>query len=83
VFRRLREERANRQTDSISLAQLMWRNEVHKVLSEMGCEPRVLRGPRSVLYAELARRLPKTRLAAVVRATLKARTDWRDRPPPL
>lgn len=83
VFRRLREERVNRQTDAISLARLMWRDEVHAVLSEMGCEAQLLRAPRAALYAELARRMPKTQLAALVRTTLKARTGWRDRPRPL
>lgn len=83
VFRRLRDERVNRQTDAISLARLMWRDEVHAVLSEMGCESRLLRAPRTALYTELARRMPKTRLTALVRATLKSRTNWRDRPRPL
>jgi hypothetical protein len=82
VFRRLREERANRETDAVSLARLMWRNEVHAVLSELGCEAKLLREPRAALYAELARRLPKPELAALVRTTLKTRTSWRDRPRP-
>lgn len=82
VFRRLREERVNRETDAVSLARLMWRDEVHAVLSGMGCEPRLLREPRAALYAELARRLPKAQLAALVRLTLKNRTNWRDRPRP-
>ena len=54
VFRRLREERANRGTDAVSLARLMWRDEVHTVLSAMGCDPKILRQPRAALYAELA-----------------------------
>jgi hypothetical protein len=82
VFRRLRDERTNRETDAISLARLMWRDEVHAVLSGMGCAPQLLREPRASLYAELARRLPKAQLAALVRTTLKSRTNWRDRPRP-
>lgn len=80
VFRRLRRELANRETDAISLARLMWRDEVHAVLSSMGCAPQLLRQPRAFLYAELARRLPKTQLATLVRTTLKSRTNWRGRP---
>jgi hypothetical protein len=80
VFRRLRDERTNRETDAVSLARLMWREEVHKTLSALGCEPKLLREPRASLYAELARRLPKAQLAALVRTTLKSRTNWRDRP---
>jgi hypothetical protein len=83
VFRRLRDERANRETDAISLARLMWRDEVQPVLAGLGCEARLLREPRAALYAELARRLPKAQLATLVRTTLKARTNWRDRPRPL
>ena len=83
VFRRLRRERVNRQTDAISLARLMWRDEVYAVLSEMGCEAQLLRAPRTALYTELARLMPKTQLAALVRTTLKSRTNWRDRPRPL
>lgn len=82
VFRRLREERANRDTDSVSLARLMWRDEVHEILSSMGCDPKLLRAPRNALYAELARRMPKTQLATLVRTTLKSRIGWRDRPQP-
>ncbi len=83
VFRRLRDERANRETDAVSLARLLWRDEVHAVLFEMGCDPKLLREPRAVLYAELARRMPKAQLARLVRTTLRTRTSWRDRPRPL
>jgi hypothetical protein len=82
VFRRLRAERANRDTDAVSVARLLWRNEVYAALSEMGCESKLLREPRATLYEELARRMPKTQLAALVRTTLKSRTSWRDRPRP-
>jgi hypothetical protein len=83
VFRRLRDERANRETDAVSLARLLWRDEVHAVLFEMGCDPKLLREPRAALYAELARRMPKAQLARLVRTTLRTRTSWRDRPQPL
>jgi hypothetical protein len=83
VFRRLREDRFNRCTDPMSLARLMWRDEVCAVLASMGCEPKLLRSPREVLYCELVRRTPKTKLAALVRTTLKLRSNWRDRRPPL
>lgn len=82
VFRRVREEHLNRATDPISVARLLWREEVRQALEVMGCDARLLRSPRAVLYAELARRMPKTRLAAMVRSTLKTRENWRDRRPP-
>ena len=81
VFRWVREERVNRNTDPMTLARLLWRSEALQVLERLGCDQRMLRAPRAILYAELVRRTPKTKLAALVRATLKARADWRDRPP--
>lgn len=81
VFRWVREERANRDTDPVTLARLLWRSEALALLESAERDPRLLRAPRSVLYAELASRLPKTKLAALVRTTLKARADWRNRPP--
>lgn len=82
VFRWVREERANRSTDPVTLARLLWRSEALALLEANACDHGLQRAPRSVLYTELANRLPKTKLAALVRATLKARADWRDRPPP-
>jgi len=73
IFRRLRAERTNRAVEPFALASLMWRSEVVDALSQMGCAPRLLRSTRTVLYSELVARLPKTRLATLVRDTLKAR----------
>lgn len=81
VFRRLRPERANRDVDPVVLSRLMWRDEVAEALAQMGCGGSLLREPRSVLYAELAVRLPRTDLATLVRTTLKARENWRGRRP--
>ncbi len=83
VFRRLRAERSNRSTDPMMVARLLWRDEVRAILERHDCEPRLLRAPRAVLYAELVARYPKTRLAHLVRRTLKDRGNWRDRPRPV
>lgn len=82
-FRRVRGERANPHVDPAAQASLLWRPEAIAILSELGCEPSVLKAPRAALYAELARRLPRYRLATEVRRRLKARTTWRDQPRPL
>ena len=83
TFRRVRGERANPQVDPAAQASLLWRPEAIAILSELGCESRLLKAPRAALYAELARRLPRQRLATEVRRRLKARTAWRDQPRPL
>ena len=83
TFRRVRGERANPHVDPAAQASLLWRPEAIAILSEIGCESRLLTAPRAALYAELARRLPRHRLATEVRRRLKARTAWRDQPRPL
>jgi hypothetical protein len=82
VFRRLRAERTNRATDPMTVARLLWREEVRAILEAQGCDARLLRAPRAVLYAELVSRYPKRKLAGLVRAALKDRGNWRDRPRP-
>ena len=83
TFRRVRGERANPQVDPAAQASLLWRPEAIAILSELGCESRLLKAPRAVLYAELASRLPRHRLATEIRRRLKARTAWRGQPRPL
>lgn len=83
TFRRVRAERANPHVDPAAQASLLWRPEAIAILSELGCESSVLKAPRAALYAELARRLPRHRLATEVRRRLKARTAWRGQPRPL
>lgn len=82
VFRRLRAERTNRSTDPMTVARLLWRDEVRAILERHDRDARLLRAPRAVLYAELVARYPRTRLADLVRRTLKDRGNWRDRPRP-
>lgn len=83
TFRRIRGERANPHVDPAAQASLLWRPEAIAILSELGCESSLLKASRAALYAELARRLPRHRLATEVRRRLKARTVWRDQPRPL
>jgi hypothetical protein len=80
IFRRVRPERLNREVDPVTLARLLWRTEAASALAALGCEPKLLRSPRAVLYEALADRLPRAKLATLVRTTLKARNNWRDRP---
>jgi hypothetical protein len=81
VFKRVREERANRSTNPMTLARLLWRPEVVEILRQRGHPERLLRGPRAALYARLVAETRPRMLAALVRETLKHRSGWRDRLP--
>jgi hypothetical protein len=80
-FRRLRAERANPELDALTLVRLLWRTEVVELLRDLGCDTRTLRSPRAILYPALVAAMPKTRLRATVRATLRSRARWRDHGP--
>jgi hypothetical protein len=81
-FRRLRAERANPDLDGLTLVRLLWRTEVVELLRDIGCDARTLRAPRAILYPALVDAVPKTRLRAIVRTTLKGRARWRDHAAP-
>lgn len=83
TFRRLRPERANPAIDRLTLARLLWRREVIDLLVGLGREEKALvRQRRTELYRDLIEALPLTRLRFIVRETLKARGNWRDRAQP-
>lgn len=79
IFRRLRDDKANRELEPITLVRLLWRSEVIGQLRNLGADESLLRAPRAVLYSELVAALPLARLRRVVRDTLKTRENWRDR----
>jgi hypothetical protein len=83
IFRRLRDEKANRGLEPITLARLLWRPEVAELLRQLGADEALLRAPRTVLYTELVAALPLSGLRRVVRDALKTRENWRDRIRPL
>jgi hypothetical protein len=83
VFRRVRREQVNRNTNPLMLARLLWRPEVVALLRERGHRASTLRQPREVLYERLAAELPNRLLARAVREALKRRAYWRDPVPPL
>lgn len=83
VFKRLRGERANPSVNPMSLAKLLWHDEVADLLRRRGHPERFLRSPRAILYAALVNENKPRVIAAAVRETLKARKGWRDRSQPL
>lgn len=73
-----RKARLNDGVDPLSVAQLLWRDEVAGVLEGLGAEKKVLRAPRKVLYQCLASEIGLAELRRQVRLCLKARKGWRD-----
>lgn len=82
VFRRLRRERYNRESDPMTLARLLWRSEALAVLRERGHDEKSLRANRTTLYERIVAEMPRRELSTVVRRALKCRTGWRDRAKP-
>jgi hypothetical protein len=79
IFRRVRPERINRCLDAMTLARLLWRPEVIKILRSQGVDEKSLRSPRTGLYTLLVASMSRTKLRDTVRTTLKCRENWRDR----
>ncbi|WP_366294484.1 sce7726 family protein [Paenibacillus sp. AN1007] len=73
----VREPQQNENVDSLSLAQLLWRDEAITILKERGLHKGLLSKPRTVLWSALAEMIPVKELQDEVRKTLKARSNWR------
>jgi hypothetical protein len=82
AFRRIRQERYNRDADPMTLAQLLWRSEAIDLLRDRGHNENCLRVNRVTLYTRLVEEMPRRELSAAVRHALKSRTGWRDRAEP-
>jgi len=76
-FDTIRKAQTNRNIDPISIAQLLWRDEVAEILSQRRLPPKILRQPRAVLYERLADTLNACELRKTVREYLKKRRNWR------
>lgn len=70
--------RRNYDLDPFSLAQLLWREEAIKILSEFGYPRGFRTKPRRVLWKAVAEKLRGEEVRNAVREALKARTDWRE-----
>jgi hypothetical protein len=81
-FETMREARINESVNSLTLAQLLWKNEAADILVELGASQRVTREKRQVLYQCLADSLSHAELRHRVKDCLMKRKNWR-RPAPL
>ncbi len=73
----IREARTNKNTDPISIAQLLWRNEAIEILKENKVPNKILRQPHTVLYEYLVNILSICELKKAVRDYFKKRKNWR------
>ena len=80
-FRQRRRPKTNRQVCPLAVASLLWRAEAAAVAEKFALAAAVGRKTRGRLHVLLAQELPTNILRQAVRDALKARGDWRSRPP--
>jgi hypothetical protein len=80
-FENYRTAKTNKRIDPIALAELLWCAEVIDILSAHGITGAMLRKPRAFQYAMLVDILGLDELRDAVRASLKARENWRGQRP--
>ncbi len=80
---RVRPDSRNNNVDPYSLAMLLWRNEVIKLLQSVGYTGQQLRQPRKRLYSHLVDALNPAEIQSIVCVALKSRENWRYHEPPL
>lgn len=73
----LRESDVNPQKDSLTIARLLWRDEVLTILEELGHAEGFRSKPREILYQKLVEVLNQEDLCDRVRSRLFNRTGWR------
>ncbi len=77
TFKTVRRTKLNKSVDPISVAELLWRDEVADILRDKGMPARILRQKRFVLYEYLNDLLTADELCDTVRDRLKKRKNWR------
>ena len=76
-FDLIRKAKINKSIDQISIAKLLWRNEVIEILQKNKVPNKILRQPRTVLYEYLVSILNICELRRAVRDYFKKRKNWR------
>lgn len=75
-LRILRRGRRNRHTHPLSVAQLLWRDEVYDELVQRDAAAGLVKATRWRLWEALVNAVPAIELGHVVRERLKARREW-------
>lgn len=76
-FDLIRKAKTNKSIDQISIARLLWRDEVIEILRKYKVPNKILRQPRASLYEHLVSILNICELRKAVRAYFKKRKNWR------
>jgi hypothetical protein len=76
-FHLVRKAYKNKQIQPISIARLLWRNEVVEILAKENISPKLLRQPRATLYEYLTSIFEISELEKMVIKYLKQRKNWR------
>ncbi|MBN1803996.1 MAG: sce7726 family protein [Sedimentisphaerales bacterium] len=76
-FNMIRKAQMNRSINPISVARLLWRNEVKEILQQKKLPKKFQRQPRAILYEYLVDVLGTNELQKIVREYLKNRRNWR------
>lgn len=76
-FDLIRKAKINKSIDQISIAKLLWRNEVIEILQKNEVPNKILCQPRTVLYEYLVSILNICELRRAVRDYFKKRKNWR------
>jgi len=69
--------RQNFGQDPYALCQLLWREEVYKLLRSNGLSSGIYKKRRKILWKKLAQSIDLEELKGMVRTAIKTRTDWR------
>lgn len=78
-FKQLRMPLSNKNTNSYSIAQLLWRDEAQDILAKLGVRGNKLRKNRELLYCDIVDLLDPLDLRLTVSKYLRKRRGWRDR----
>ncbi|MDN3277825.1 sce7726 family protein [Frankia sp. RB7] len=77
VFITVREPKRNPNVQAYQLAHLLWRPEAVAILARANASPKVLRGPRKILYKSLAAKFSVAEITAFIKESMASRQDWR------
>ncbi|WP_159877332.1 sce7726 family protein [Aquitalea denitrificans] len=76
-LKQLRKGRINNQVEPYALAQLLWKEETFSLLEKYHAAKGIKSKPKKDLWVRLTKTIDLDTLKEEVRATLRARTDWR------
>ncbi len=76
-FSNIRHPNINPETDSVSLAHLLWRNEAVELLNLLGADPAILKYPKIKLYQHLSNLISIRELSNWIKEQFLKRDNWR------